>query len=275
MSEALRKITGWAPRKYSVEFEDPLAHNKFVVFALVSSLLVPKAAKLFRRALQDERTQTLNEHRRLRMLRKQQREKDESARLKKRIDELYTALFDSCYSADATAKNISESRPPFPPPHWTGEPRPHGARRVKLHSNFPSAGDLHYLVSELGYDGSAAFAATAQGHQWWLRVSDRRHANGFSADQQTGQNHGYSNFAPAHPYYPVSPARRTKVGGGLPKQDVVRALEQRGWDDNTRAAIFDVVYYKLSARQVAAQRGLKVATIYQYASRLRGDLRAA
>jgi hypothetical protein len=80
MSPVLRAITGWAPRKYSTEFEDPLAFNKFVVFALASSVLVPDAARKFRRAFQTERNEIANEHRRLRM-RKTQREKQEPANL--------------------------------------------------------------------------------------------------------------------------------------------------------------------------------------------------
>jgi hypothetical protein len=44
-NNVLRIITGWKPRKYSSEFEDPLAFNKFVVFALMASVLVPDAAQ--------------------------------------------------------------------------------------------------------------------------------------------------------------------------------------------------------------------------------------
>jgi hypothetical protein len=88
----------------------------------------------------------------------------------------------------------------------------------------------------------------------------------------------YTNQGPAdpiHPYVPASPSRRTKVGGTYHKEKVVRALEQRRWDDNVRAAVFEVVHSKQSAKRVAAQRGLKIATVYQYANRLREDLKAA
>src|SRR5258708_5273112 len=59
-------------------------------------------------------------------------------------------------------------RPPFPAPHWRGEARPHGARRVRLQTRFPSLGFLTNLVRNLGYDGSAALAAMVQAHQPWL-----------------------------------------------------------------------------------------------------------
>ena len=164
----------------------------------------------------------------------------------------------------------------FPPPHWTGEARPNGARCIQARTRFPETGYLTYLVSEVGYEPSAAIAALSRAHNPWTRLPDRRRANASNADEQIlGQNHEYSSFAPARPYYPASPSRRTKVGGAYPKEKVLRALARRGWNDNTQAAIFEVVYYKQSAKRVAAQRGLKLATVYQYSSRLREDLKAA
>jgi hypothetical protein len=256
MSAALRAITGWRPRKYSSEFEDPLARNKFAVFALISSLLVPDAARLFRQALKDECSETANEHRRLRMLRKVQRDKDEPVRTKKRIDELHTALFDSCYSADATAKNFSESHPPFLLPNWHGEKRPHGARRFELTSNFPSADYLTYLVSELGYPGRAAFAALARAHNPWTRVTDR-------SPEITD------------PYYPASPGLNTIRGGGSKKHQVTEAISRHRWDDKTNTAVFEIIYLRRKAFLVAASLGLslKLKTIYQYCSRVRKGLR--
>jgi hypothetical protein len=269
MSPVLRSITGWTPRKYSSEFEDPLALNKFVVFALVSSVLVPDAARRFRKALRRERD--------FRRFQRLAARNERRARISNhRVNKLVSALLESLRPERHEGGFV------FPPPHWKGEARPNGARRIQARTRFPSAGYLTYLVSELGYEPSAAIAALSRAHNPWTRVPDRRQANAFSADEQaagqkqaTGQKHEYSSFAPAHPYYPASPSSRTKVGGAYPKEKVVRALEQRGWNDNTQAAIFEVVYYKRSAKQVAAQRGLKIATIYQYASRLRGDLKAA
>jgi hypothetical protein len=263
MSETLRTITGWAPRKYSTEFEDPLAFNKFVAFALVSSVLVPDAARRFRKALKRER-----DSRRLERLaaRSERGACDSNDRVNKLVSVLLASLRPERHEGGFV----------FPPPHWTGEARPNGARRVQARSRFPCADYLTYLVSELAYEPSAAIAALSHAHSPWTRLPDRRRANAFNADEQNGgQKHEYSSFAPAHPYYPASPSRRTKVGGAYAKEKVLRALEQRGWNDNTQAAIFEVVYYKQSATQVAAQRGLKLATVYQYSSRLRQDLKAA
>jgi hypothetical protein len=141
--------------------------------------------------------------------------------------------------------------------------RPKGARRVTLESRFPSIKYLTYLVSELGYDGSAAFAAMARGHLPYLHAVDRRKARGANPDPVVH---------PRHPYIPASPGRRTTVGGGLTKEKVSRALAQRAWDDNTREGVFEVVYFRQSAKRVAAERGLKLTTVYQYSSRLRADL---
>jgi hypothetical protein len=263
MSQTLRTITGWAPRKYSTEFEDVLAFYKFVAFALVSSVLVPDAARRFRKAVQRER-----DYGRFQRLaaRSERRARNSNRRVNKLVSVLLTSLRPERHEGGFV----------FPPPHWTGEARPNGARRVQARTRFPWAGYLTYLVSELGYEPSAAIAALSHAHNPWTRLPDRRRANASNADEQIlGQKHEYSSFAPAHPYYPASPSRRTKVGGAYPKERVLRALARRGWNDNTQAAIFEVVYYKQSATQVAAQRGLKLATVYQYSSRLREDLKAA
>jgi hypothetical protein len=263
MSQTLRTITGWAPRKYSTEFDDPLAFYKFVAFALVSSVLVPDAARRFREAHQRERDARRSE--RL-AARSERRARNSDRRVNKLVSVLLTSLRPERHEGGFV----------FPPPHWKGEARPSGARRVQARTRFPSAGYLTYLVSELGYEPSAAIAALSRAHNPWTRLPDRRRANASNADEQIlRQKYEYSSLAPAHPYYPASPSRRTKVGGAYAKEKVLRALERRGWNDNTQAAIFEVVYYKQSATQVAAQRGLKLATVYQYSSRLREDLKAA
>jgi hypothetical protein len=150
------------------------------------------------------------------------------------------------------------------PPVWHGDQRPHGARRIKPKCNFPSQPFLAHL-KELGYPPAAIRAAQVKAHMFWAHVNpaepDRR-ANGNAFND------------PLHPYVPSTPSRRTKVGGAYPKEKVVRALEERGWDSNTQAAVFEVVCYRRSAKEVAAQRGLKVTTVYQYVSRLKEDLAA-
>ncbi len=173
----------------------------------------------------------------------------------------------------ATVKNISDSRPPFRALHWTGEPRPHGARRVPLRSNFPALPYLTYLVSELGYNGNAAFAAMVQAHQPWLRSVGRRRANPVDADAQAWTKaHGYSPHVSMHPYCPAAPGRRTKTGGGWTKQQVQHVLNKKRWDSKMKKAVFEIVYRRRMTREVSDELGLPVRTLYVYASRLRQDM---
>jgi hypothetical protein len=266
MSTALRSITGWKPCKYSSEFEDPLAYNKFVVFALVSSLLIPNAAKLFRQTLQQERFYKRSQ-------RLAQRDRRNKKRFDRRTDKLVSALLESLRPEEHKGGFV------FPPPCWHGEPRPHGARAVRLRSNFPSAGYLARLVSEFGYEGSAAIAALSRAHEPWTRVSDRRRANGgpdFNADAQINRPvHEHSSFSPGHPYFPMSPSRRTKVGGGLTKEQVEKGLEKMRTDERTKKALLEIVYRRRSTLQVADEFDRPVETLYRYATRLRGHIRKA
>jgi hypothetical protein len=174
----------------------------------------------------------------------------------------------------ATVENISDSRPPFRALHWTGEPRPHGARRVSLWSKFPALHYLTYLVSELGYNGNAAFTAMVQAHQTWLRSVDRRRANPVDADAQAWTKaHGYSRHVSTHPYCPAAPGRRTETGGGWTKQQVQDALNKRRWDSKMKKAVFEIVYRRRMTSEVSDESGLPVGTLYVYASRLRKNVK--
>jgi hypothetical protein len=182
------------------------------------------------------------------------------------------------------------NRPPFPTPHWPGEARPHGARRVPLQSRFPSLGYLTYLVSELGYDGRAAFAATTQAHQPWLRTVDRRRAKSIDVDAvvtKFGRGNESSELTPKvnwskssklvspRPYIPAAPGRRTKVAGGLTNEQVRQALAKKRWDKRMKEAVFEIVYRRRSNLQVSNESGIPVETLYVYASRLRKEIQEA
>ena len=169
------------------------------------------------------------------------------------------------------------NRPPFPAPHWCGEARPHGARRVRLQTRFPSLGFLTYLVRDLGYDGSAAFAAMVQAHQPWLRSVDRRHAHPVDANPQAGTvAHEYSPIVSVvHPYVPAAPPRRSKAGSGLTKEQVHKALARKRWDSEMKKAVFEIAYRRRSSLQVSNETGIPVEILYVYASRLRQDIRNA
>jgi hypothetical protein len=203
-----------------------------------------------------------------------------------------------CSPNGATVNNIRYSGPPFPPfpvPHWTGERRPHGARRVRLQSRFPDIRSLTHLVEKLGYDGRAAFAVTVQAHQPSLRTVDRRRANPIDVDAvvtKFGPGNEFSAvMSPLHQprlpkfnwpessklvserfYCPASPGRRTKTGGGWTKQQVQHALNKKRWDSKMKRAVFEIVYRRRMTQEVSEESGLPVSTLYVYASRLRQDM---
>ena len=259
----MRSATLWS---ITGTYSDVLARQKFAVFVLVCSVLVPNAAGLFRQTLRDERFQTNNRKRTQRILR---RDKRQAQRENRGTNRLVAALLQSL----GCEKN---EHLPFPAPHWTGEPRPRGARRVQLHSNFPSPDYLRYLVNDLGYDGHAAIAALSRGHVPWTRPpADRRRANACNADEQAeGANYEYSTFSPAHPYIPAAPTLRTTKGGGFKKEKVTAAIAKHHWDDKHATAVFEIVYMRREPFLVAASLGLKLKTVYRYCMHVRADLKA-
>jgi hypothetical protein len=148
----------------------------------------------------------------------------------------------------------------------SGEGRPHGARHVRLRTRFPSTRYLTYIVKDLGYDGTAAFAAMVQGHQPWVRSVDRRRGTG---------PHEYSPIACVmHPYVPAASSRRTHVGGGLTEERVSEGLRHMRTDPKTKAALVEIVYRRRSTLLVAHDFDLAAENLYVYASRLRGHIRA-
>jgi len=182
--------------------------------------------------------------------------------------------------------------------------RPKGARRVTLESRFPSTKYVTHLVSKLGYDGSAAFATMVRGHlPWMCPVTDRRKGRGANPGHDDERNDhpiatqlskdsddtpyseeklrlaiqesAYQKITdPRHPYIPAAPSCRKTVGGGHKKEKMSQELARRRWDDNTRAAVFEIVYQRQSTKRVAAARGLRVENLYRYATSLRADLHA-
>ena len=154
----------------------------------------------------------------------------------------------------------------FKPPNWTGESRPKGARRVKVRSSYPSQNYLHHLVNDLGYNKQTALAVMTRGHLPWLQLYDRRKISKTVIEYGIGTH-------PDHPYVPLAPNKRTKVGGGYRKEQVTAAIEKHRWSDAIAKAVYEIVYMRREPFLVAASLGLKLATVYQYCSRVRADLR--
>lgn len=155
-------------------------------------------------------------------------------------------------------------RTSFRAPSWKGEPRPK-LKKVPLRSNYPSSAYLTYLVHELAYNGHAAFAAVTRGHLPWMKIIDR----GTLGERDGAGTH------PEHPYIPLAPQQRTTTGGGFRKEQVTAVIAKHRWDDKHASAVFEIVYMRRKPFLVAASLGLKTATVYQYCSRVRADLRRA
>jgi hypothetical protein len=177
------------------------------------------------------------------------------------------------------------------PPVWHGEKCPSGYRTVKLQTEFPSLLYLIKLCGDFGYTWSAAGAALPQAHAPWAHPhSDKRRnvCTGLSdieGDAESGGDYHNPGYFPQsgrqqlidvnHPYIPMSPARRTRTGGGLTRLQVVKAIENHGWDTETSYALYEIFFKGKPTKEAANERGLSVHTLYQYTSIIRKDIRGA
>lgn len=161
-------------------------------------------------------------------------------------------------------------------PCWTGEERPR-AKTVPIESHFPESKYLERLA-ELGFPKAAVLACLIQAHKPWMRPpADRRSAKPVKYekdrdDHETLGGKDYQEFGdPDHAYVPGAPSRRTFFGGGFTKEQVVRAIERRRWDDATSQAVFEIVYTRRFSKEVAEERKLPLKRLHEYAWRVRKD----
>ena len=127
-----------------------------------------------------------------------------------------------------------------------GEHAPRGYRKVKLTTKLPSWRDL-LCLSALAYPWDAIEATLPRAHNPWMRpVADRRtHSVVYKSDdddkgdEPTGlEKHNFHEIVDvAHPYVPMSPSRRTLVGGGIPLIQVTREIAKHRWDDVTSSCV--------------------------------------
>lgn len=90
-----------------------------------------------------------------------------------------------------------------------GDARPFGARRQRLRSRFPSPSYLAYLITELGYDSDAAFAAFGRPLKFLGRPDRRRTAVSNTKGYQR-MDYGDNFYAPA-----AQPVAREQAGDSL------------------------------------------------------------
>jgi AraC-like DNA-binding protein len=266
--------------------DEETAYSRFTQYAFVSSLVFTNAAKRFRGYLEWERFRARDlkqQHRLEQVIQKKKKserilekrfgikrpikilmrwEESDKRRfiklldselweelcLEKTAERLRSALYESYCSNASTVQNISGNRPPFPPPHWIGEPRPEKAKTVRLESHFPPIDYITRLVKHFGYDKRAAFSTvfrqpTAPPDRGRTRVCDYENE---SDDPQINIDY----VAPPHLYYQASPTLNTRWGGGFRKEVITRAIAKHRWSDSYSSGVYQVVYIKRRIRPV-------------------------
>lgn len=251
--------------------DDVLSYHKFATFALASVLLVPRAAAIFNATLRRERERKKRHERFVKSYyKKHPREfTSKQAKGERALERLLELVEDRLFFRyqPRTVNTISKKRPPFNPPHWTGDQRPERVV-VQLESRFPSSEELLELV-RLGYPGSAAFAAMAHPY---IGRPDRR-CNGVIGDDEHEMQYGSSTVAhPEHPYIAV-PIRRTEVGGGFSRDSVLRAIARMRVSHKMRMAVFEVVFCRRFPSQIAGEFGVGVRALNKAATRVRKAIR--
>ena len=244
---------------------EPTARNKFAVFALVACLLVPNAARQLRSTIRHEKLREKFESREERLPRVVQRYADNGRRAGKKLDALVETLTDRWWFPNATADNISFTRPPFRAPHYSGDTIeglvavPHD-----FPCDFPAVSDLLDLVHKYGYSVDAALSAVSRAHVWRNPKPDRRRNGG-------GDSPSFAQ--PAHPYNPAAPNRRTEQGGGFSRAQVLASVARMRTNDNIRLACFKVVYRRRSPKAIAEEYGIEWGKLRTYATRVRQRIR--
>jgi hypothetical protein len=150
------------------------------------------------------------------------------------------------------------------------EPRPKYARRKNLHSRFPSQDYLRRLVADKGYDPAAAHAAFATPLR---RTPDRRKTSIPDADNVSEFTVSYQSLNFGDNFNLPHPARRTKVGGGFTEDQVLRGLDKMRTDNQTKDALYRIVYQRTSTMGISNETGIPLEKLYVYASRLRCHIR--
>lgn len=140
---------------------------------------------------------------------------------------------------------------------WEGERQ---GEAVALPSNFPSSEYLLMLVQDLGYERSAALSALSRAHIWRDPRPDRK---------RNGQP-----FTVLHPYRSAAPTRRTLIGGGFTKAQVMKAVSQmKTRSHKMRQAMLEIVYRRQPPKEISKKLKLNWGMVRVYATRVRQRLK--
>jgi len=251
--------------------------SRFKVFAFISSLLNPHAAKEFRRLRRHQEFRTKHNQKTGRELKRGKIANDD---LHKRLDHITSVAEDSWWYPNASIKSISSGRGLGPPPQWIQRQWKDDTPLNEMYavpcvSRSLSAEDFIPLVTHLGYDGLAAWTSVT--HAQLRRPPDRRrrvvHPDLSEQGGDEGREYSRAGFAQRLPYV-VAPSRGTKQGCGFTRRQVAEVVDKMRIDPPARRAVAKIVYARLPLKAVAKAYGIKWRTLKNYAQRARLRLRA-
>jgi hypothetical protein len=247
--------------------DDFLAFHKFSVFALVSSLFSSRASSAFRTTLRNEGERKKRHARFVRgYYQKRRREFDQFGKGERELERLLDMIESRLFflHQPRTVDTIPDTRPPFNPPHWTGDSAEGLTVQPLPESSVLTAADALHLVRDLGYDAQAAFASMPR--QLWMNAKADRRRFGVVGTED-GRWLDRTNIAQPIPY--VAAATRHTKQGFLSRHAVLRAVARMRTNDNMRMAVVEVVFRRQSPTTVAKKFRLNLETLKKYSTRVR------
>jgi len=245
---------------------DTLAFHKFSVFASVASLVAANAASAFNATLRNERERRKRHERFIKSYSRKRRDFDQFGRGERELDRLLDMVEDRLFffHQPRTVDSISDSRPPFSAPHWTGDSA-EGLVSVPLpESNVLTAEEALHLVRELGYDGRAAFASIPR--PLWMNAKPDRRRIGV-VETEDGNWLDRTTIAQPIPY--VAALTRHTLKGFLSREAVLSAVARMRTSDKMRLAVVEVVFRRQSPTKIAKKSRLNLETLKKYSTRIR------
>src|SRR5438105_4229235 len=247
-----------------------LSYNKFAVFSLMSSLLVPRAATLFQAVLRREQQRKKRHERFVKKYYKKRRREFKHAKGERALERLLELVDERLFfrHQPRTVNTISKKRPAFNPPSWTGDSAD-GLTAVPLpESNMLTAEEALRLVREFGYDAHAAFASIPRPIQMNAKPDRRRIG---VVETEDGKWFDRTTIAQPVPYV-AEPSRRI-TQGFFSRDSVLKAVARMRAPYEMRMAAFQVVFYRQSLSEIAEEFGVGASALKQAAIRVRRRIR--
>jgi hypothetical protein len=149
---------------------------------------------------------------------------------------------------------ISDAEDAFPPPFWTGEPRPTGYNSVVFQTCFPSDAEYESLKSicrDLGFPWSGICLVGS------YRFIPRKR----------------KSRAKPKPEPIPAPDFSLPNKEGFNARDITTVIEKHRWAEATCSAVFEIVYEGRRLKDVATERDQPRKKLSQYVWEIRTELR--